>query len=363
MAQSCDRITAGLRKRGVRIDIGHFTVGTQIIRVSKTGTETLFSVGTGNDPSHAIHLLWNHLKLARERGNEAPTHIVAFGGTIPFIAGPIFARWLGVPLITMMRGNDFDTAIFSPTRRPMLEQALTFADRVCVVSRDHETKIHAWLPHVLIERVANGIDAHEWQLLASERAAAASWRAGEVVGNRRVIGLFGHLKAKKGVLFFLETLANSGFSDKFHVLMVGEAAPELAEHLNGSFRSLSLTRLPFMDRYNILPWFAACDLVGIPSFYDGMPNVLLEAGSLGIPCLAARAGGIPDVIEQEGDPLLFHPGDPHGLREALWNASQISTERLSVIGKVLQERIATSFTADREADSYFRIFQAFKTKP
>ena len=50
--------------------------------------------------------------------------------------------------------------------------------------------------------------------------------------NKKVLGLFGQLKRKKGGLFFLENLLRSGFADKFHLLFVGDIETEMHEWLD-----------------------------------------------------------------------------------------------------------------------------------
>ena len=40
------------------------------------------------------------------------THVVAFGGFVPLLAAPTYAAWLNVPLVTLLRGNDFDLGLF-----------------------------------------------------------------------------------------------------------------------------------------------------------------------------------------------------------------------------------------------------------
>ena len=74
-----------------------------------------------DDPAHALNRAWSTLQAASA---EPITHVVAFGGSRPIMAGPVFAAWLGVPLITLIRGNDFDAAVFSTRRRPILDEAL-----------------------------------------------------------------------------------------------------------------------------------------------------------------------------------------------------------------------------------------------
>ncbi len=86
---------------------------------------------------------------------------------------------------------------------------------------------------------------------------------------------------------------------------------------------LQVTALPFLDRFELLPWYAACDWIAIPSFYDGLPNVLVEAAALGIPMLAARAGGMVDVLEDGRTAFLFDPGDEARCAWALQRAARL----------------------------------------
>ena len=50
---------------------------------------------------------------------------------------------------------------------------------------------------------------------------------------------------------------------------------------------------------------------------DGLPNVLMEAQSQGLACIATRLPGIAELIEDGGTGVLVPPGDPRALAEAL----------------------------------------------
>src|SRR5207247_6403375 len=139
---------------------------------------------------------------------------------------------------------------------------------VCTVTTEQAEKVaalHAIEPHV----IANGIDFDLWQPTEGDRVRSTSLRS-----DRRLLGFFGHLKAKKGVPFFLDALRRAG--DPFRLLLVGEA-----DELN--LEALEATQLAAVDRFDLMPYYLACDLVVIPSHYDGFPNVLVEAASLGKP--------------------------------------------------------------------------------
>ena len=86
----------------------------------------------------------------------------------------MLAAWLGVPLVTLIRGNDFDAAVFSIRRRPVLDDALARSAIVCAVSQDKVEKIAALHPGVRVRRIPNGIELADWTLTRSDRAACPS---------------------------------------------------------------------------------------------------------------------------------------------------------------------------------------------
>jgi glycosyltransferase involved in cell wall biosynthesis len=73
-----------------------------------------------------------------------------------------------------------------------------------------------------------------------------------------------------------------------------------------------------MIPYSELPkYFAAADVFVLPSISEGLGLVLLEALATGVPVVASRVGGIPDIIVHEYNGLLVEPRDPKGLAEAI----------------------------------------------
>lgn len=351
MAQSCDRIVHALRRRGVVIDVAHLSSRAPTMKVETRQQGRDLVCPLGNDPSHALNCLWN--VLASEA--QGFTHVIAFGGTLPLIAAPVFAAWLDVPLITLIRGNDFDAAIFSPKRADVVRHALDKAARVCVVSRDKAQKIHALFPHIQPLWIPNGIDLNEWQALPSFHERAQQWRKEKVLPGRRVLGMFGHIKPKKGGLFFLETLLHSGCADQFHLLFVGELDPAITDWLQLHQGEIAHSIFPFVDRYEMPLHYQACDLVVIASFYDGLPNVLLEAAGLGVALLAARAGGMADVLEEAQHGLLFYPGDAHQCRQALERAARASAAELQAMGAQARRMVAARLNLEAETTGYLNV--------
>ena len=314
-----------------------------------------------DDPEHALNRLWT--LLADERRRASYTHVVAFGGLLPMLAGPVYAAWLGRPLITLIRGNDFDAGILSLRRGDVLRTALAASACIGAVSRDKVEKISALFPRAAVEWTPNGIDLADWQLHPHDRAQAQAWRQARVSPGRQVIGVFGQLKRKKGGVFFLEALRASGCAAGLHVLWVGDAEPELVAALEEQRGEVEFTMLPFMDRYELLPYYAACDWLAIPSFYDGMPNVLLEAAGLGIPILAARTGGMRDVLREGANTVLFEPDDTVDCARAIACAAGLEAAERRRLGETARTLVTDKFNHLREAGCYAAILSRTDRRP
>ncbi|WP_428243605.1 glycosyltransferase family 4 protein [Gynuella sp.] len=356
MAQSCDRIVSGLRKRGWRIDLVHFSSRwTELVSQKKlAGMDIRCPLEA--DINHTLNCLWCALPYL---GSGEYDGIVAFGGYVPMLAAPVFAAWLQKPLFTLIRGNDFDTAVFDVKRVGMLERALKASSRVVVVSQDKQARIAGLWPEVAVEWIANGIDHESWQPLSSDRDQAAALRdQWQENRNVTVLGMFGHIKRKKGGGYFIDALLRSGRASEVHLLVVGDMEPDLSDKLNQQSPQLSYTHIPFADRYSLIPYYLACDYVCIPSYYDGMPNVMLEAAALGIPMLASRAGGMADMLEDGRHGYLFAPGHTDDCARAISTACSTETQQHQILSEACQSLVTEHLNQTIELNRYEQLFVA-----
>jgi len=353
MAQSCDRIVYNLRRQGLEIHILHLTqrVKKLKIQVVQQGQEIYYPAHP--DIAHTLNCMWIFLEQRQQK--EQYTHLVAFGGYFPMFAAPLFAALMQRPLLTLLRGNDFDAGLFTPRKQKILEDCLKKSALICTVSSDKKKKIEAIYPGLQVVHIPNGIDLAQWQALPSEQQQAQDWRNRHVAEARKVIGLFGHLKDKKGINFFLEQVLHLQLEEAFHFLVVGELSPELQTWLQEV--PLHYTHYPFMERFELLAYYPACDAVAIPSFYDGMPNVLLEAGGLGIPLIASRVAGMADVLQAK-HAFLFEAGNAEDCRRAIFRLYETEIPQLQAMGQDCKAWIATHYHEDKEAQAYLQAFRA-----
>ena len=352
MAQSCDRIIAGLRSRGIQIHIIHFTNRREPFKEQQQLDGTYTAIPFGEDESHTLNVAWQVVE--KFKGVKA---MVSFGGYLSLLAAPVYAKWLETKLLTCIRGNDFDASIFSSRKRKLIEDSIRASEYVLTVTTSKKEKINKLFEGVEVRAVQNGIVVEQWKPGISETDFAANWRADRTHNGKKVcIGLFGQLKQKKGGRFFLETLAKFPVINELHFLFIGELDDELREIILE--KEISYDVLPFMDRYELIRYYLCCDAIAIPSFYDGMPNVLLEAGALGIPVIASDVDGMQELIEHKVSGLLFGPGDESECRKAVYDFMEMSADERQVLGLNLKKEIEENYTHQKETLKYETIIHS-----
>jgi glycosyltransferase involved in cell wall biosynthesis len=94
---------------------------------------------------------------------------------------------------------------------------------------------------------------------------------------------------------------------------------ELAEQpmLLSLFRQLDLEDAVIcegeLSSERLAPFYRAAGVLLVPSVYEGLPLVILEALRSGLPCVATRVSGHPEVIEDGENGYLVAADDPEGM--------------------------------------------------
>jgi glycosyltransferase involved in cell wall biosynthesis len=89
------------------------------------------------------------------------------------------------------------------------------------------------------------------------------------------------------------------------------------------------------------------DVFVLPSLREGLPNAVLEAMAWGLPVVATRVGGVPEVVTASETGLLVAPGAPDELAQAMITLGTDATRRARY-GHAAQAIIASRFSPERE---------------
>jgi len=135
-----------------------------------------------------------------------------------------------------------------------------------------------------------------------------------------ILGSIGSFEPRKGhpVLFeALEELVKSRLPNA-HLMMVGDGPDEtmLKEMVKAQGLERNISFFPFTDEPNYV--FERLEITVLPSLYkEGLPNVLLESESMGVPVVASNVGGISEIVIDGETGYLVEPGDKSALADAI----------------------------------------------
>jgi len=189
-----------------------------------------------------------------------------------------------------------------------------------------------------------------------ERARAALARLVPEPGRSPVVGYLGRLSAEKGVLELAEALA-SPLLGGVRAVLVGDGP--LRAEVEAALAARGLT-----GRAHLLGWrddatalLPAFDALVLPSWREGVPLAALEAFAAGVPLVASRVGGMPDVVREGETGLLVPPRDPAALAAAL--ASLLADAgRRRALATAAAADLRARFSAPAMARAYLDLYAA-----
>lgn len=91
-------------------------------------------------------------------------------------------------------------------------------------------------------------------------------------------------------------------------------------------------------------------ILALPSIYEGSPNVILEAMASGLPVVATRVSGIPELVQDHESGLLVEPNDHNGLAAAIITLIK-APSRLNVMGQMARKRAVAAHSLKKAAQT------------
>ena len=240
----------------------------------------------------------------------------------------------GPPFIVTSHGADA-FALDHPLMRPLKRYVLGRAAAVTVVSQAIREKILTQGPVHLKDKdihvIPMGVDLGRFTLENRD----PDW-AVRLDLSRPVILFVGRLSEKKGLTYLLHAMSREPLRSTTASLAIIGDGP-LRTVLAGEAESLGLgARVRFlgpMDHRELPVAYASADIFAAPSIVaeggdrEGLPTVLCEAAASGLPAIATRISGIPEVVRDGETGILVDEKSPDALGAALTRLVNSSSER------------------------------------
>jgi glycosyltransferase involved in cell wall biosynthesis len=282
-----------------------------------------------------VRMAWQIARIAKEEEPDL-IHLHSRRGINWY--GGLAARWGGWPVVYTRRNDDRENPWVARPKYALF-------DRVVAISTGVEHMLRgAGVPAEKLRLVHSAIDPAPFAAPADRALVRRELGVGE---GDLVVGMVAQFIKRKGHAVLLDALER--LRDQFphlRVLLFGDGPlqGDVARKLAAKGLSRIVRLLGFRDDIpRILP---VLDLVVHPAYREGLGVALIQAAAAGVPIVACRAGGIPDIVRHEENGLLVEPGNVAGLAAAIQQllADEPLRRRLGDAGRDL---VARQFTYDR----------------
>jgi glycosyltransferase involved in cell wall biosynthesis len=307
--------------------------GSVAAQIRKIGVP-VFDLGMKNKAQFSALANLYHL-LKRER--PFILHTWMFHANLP---GRLFGRLTQTPVIISSERTMGQEGHF---RRRLNRLTVPLTDCVICVSQsvaDFASQ-RIGLPVERLVVIPNGIDPNQFENLPAKEHLRRYFNLPE---KAFVIGAIGRPRPVKGYQFLLQALG--ALAPKFPdvlLLFVGNG-PDRERLINQSQRmGLETSAIFWSDSTNIPRLLPSLNILAIPSLYEGMPNVALEAMAAGLPVVATAVGGIPEVVLEGKTGFLVPPRDPEALARAIERIMQNPAQGIRM-GQAGRQRVKEQFT-------------------
>ncbi len=303
-------------------------------------------------PTAGAFLFTRILRDVRRLHRSQPFHIIHAHSALPCgHAAALLGRELGIPFLVTVHGLDaFSANQAGGVIGKWCERVSRWVYRsarqvVCISEKVREQVRQGAAAPLSAEVVYNGVDAEMFSP-ASESTPS-------------VILSVGNLIPIKGHELLLRALAIvNGRCPRFSCEIIGDG-PERSR-LEALARELEIAgKVRFLGRQNRAQLAASmrgCTIFALPSRYEGLGCVYLEAMSAEKAVIACRGQGIEEVIQHGRNGWLTDADDLHGLADALSMLLQEAQLR-SQIGKAARQTILQGFTLAHQAARLARLYR------
>jgi len=241
------------------------------------------------------------------------------------------ARKLGIPSVVCSIGSDLNRSA-DPVSKWLTKLAMKQATFVITKSEHlREKAIQMGINPGKVRTVRNGCNPAVFHLV--DRSAA---RLELEVDDRAELVLFvGRLDSAKGIFELLDafgSLVNGRPNLRLAYVGDGPGAEELRSKTSALGLQDRISLVGSCSSQRVARWLAAANVLALPSYREGYPNVVIEALSCGRPVIATDVGGIPELVD-ESSGILVAPRDSRALANAIqaamgrdWDERSISVQ-------------------------------------
>jgi glycosyltransferase involved in cell wall biosynthesis len=169
------------------------------------------------------------------------------------------------------------------------------------------------------------------------------------IQDRLLIGTISELHKNKGLEYLIDAvniLKSRGLDENLPFVIIigeGEERIRLQERINRYFLENNIFMIGRVDEAQ--KYLKAFDIFTLTSITESLSYVILEAGQAGLPVVASRVGGIPEIINNMESGILVESKKPEEIIKAVYFLLN-NPEKMNLFGQNLQRKVSGDFSKE-----------------
>jgi glycosyltransferase involved in cell wall biosynthesis len=239
------------------------------------------------------------------------------------------------------------------------------SDRIISLSDSHLANSR-WLKNYQkkVVIIPNGVNLKEFQGANSKAQSRA------LLGlptDKKIILFLGSLTARKGSQILVNAMNKVIAKSPNTVLVIvgdGSQKSKLQESINRLELNNAVILTGSVSENQKIAYYRSADIFTLPSFAEAFPLSLLEAGAAGLPVIATRVGGIPNIVEDGANGLLIEAGNCDDLADKISYLLDDGTlrETMGSTGRKMAAQYSWEAISDKTELLYFDILNRARLK-
>ena len=319
----------------------------------------------------AFHALSRMLEFARKISRERPdAALLLCGNGLSFLEKAVLARYArarGVPSILAPRGGDIMRQLTDSALRRLVGRVLLNGPNMIMCQGEHWRGFivrQMQVPSQQFAVVSNWTASRDLTDIGASRVAARSAPTDFAPADREatthlVTLLFmGWIEESKGIFELLEAmeaLAMVASLPPYRLCIAGEGSASQDARVFVASRGLhNVQFLGWVRDKAKLDLLRDADVLVLPSWHEGLPNVMVEAMACALPVIVTPVGSIPEFVRDGVDAILVPVRDVDALARALCTLL-LDGDMRDRIGNAAQQSATEQFSVERAADRLVKL--------
>lgn len=176
--------------------------------------------------------------------------------------------------------------------------------------------------------------------------------------NVLFVGRFAHNKGIHILLKAIEELNAAGYETKITYHLGGKGP--LYESYKQKYRYQNLKYLGFVPDEQLIDLYKSNELFVLPTLFEGMPTVILEAMSYAMPIVVTDVGATAELVSDKNG-FLIKKEDVADLKNAILKFVDMSNEERRKLSENSYKKVKAQFTWEKIAEKHIQLFKTFKS--